>query len=263
MTRKSIADLILGDKELLPGDLEYETRLLAFVDLLGWKAATQSMDPTELRRAILPIARRAQIYNEQFREQVRTRKDIIFNPIFMEVQYCFFSDSFVFSTPISFGPRIVTAVGDIALQLLQMGFLTRGAIVKGKVFHLDNIVFGPALVRAVQLEKATVMPRVFFDRESIGDMPMWDMRPVITDSEGTEVVNPFDLPGRGMDMEHFLRESFKFPEIVHSIEVGLRNAAGDDRRLAKWRYAKENVLQALRLFGEEGRPYIEQLRATG
>ncbi len=60
--------------------------------------------------------------------------------------------------------------------MLQLGFLTRGAVVKGKIYHLDNIVFGPALVRAVALERAAQQPRILFDRDSIIEMPTWDMR---------------------------------------------------------------------------------------
>ena len=257
--RKSIVDLVLGENRSKITQ-EYETRLLAFVDILGWKNATLSRDVSTLRRALLPIAERAQIYNEQFRNDVRARKGVIPNPIFLEVQYCFFSDCFVFSTPISFGPRIVTAVGEICRQLLENGFLARGAIVQGRVFHLDNVVFGPALVAAVHLEKVTSMPRVVFDRESIGRMPMWDGRPVVTDSEGIEVVNSFDLPARGMDMDQFLREAFRFPQIVDVIRDGLAANGGDQARLAKWEYTRANVIRALEEFGAVGTPYIEKLR---
>lgn len=259
--RKSVVDLVLGEERPKVIEGEYETRLLAFVDILGWKSATLSLDPATLRRALVPIAERAEVYNEQFRRDVLARKGVIPNPIFLEVQYCFFSDCFVFSTPASFGPRIVTAVGEISRQLLEMGFLARGAIVKGKVFHLDNVVFGPALVRAVHIEKATGMPRVVFDRDSIGEMPMWDGRPVVTDSAGIEVVNPFDLPARGMDMEHFLRESFRFPQIVDAIRSGLALNREDQGRLAKWTYTRDNLVCTLEEFGAAGIPYIEELRA--
>lgn len=46
------------------------------------------------------------------------------------------------------------------IELLQLGFLTRGGITIGPVHHRDNIIFGPALIEAVALEKEAHYPRI-------------------------------------------------------------------------------------------------------
>jgi hypothetical protein len=57
--------------------------------------------------------------------------------------------------------QICDAVERLSLELLEEGYFVRGAIVKDKLYHDDNTVFGSALVRAFQLEQEVVRyPRV-------------------------------------------------------------------------------------------------------
>lgn len=49
-------------------------------------------------------------------------------------------------------------------SLLEIGYYTRGAVTVGLVHHQDNVVFGPALIRAHYLEQhVAIYPRIVVD----------------------------------------------------------------------------------------------------
>lgn len=76
-----------------------------------------------------------------------------------------FSDNAVLSIPLDdeFGNvYIITMVEFLQRELLKLGYLVRGGMSVGKLYHKDNIVFGPALVEAVNIEKTTIYPRISF-----------------------------------------------------------------------------------------------------
>ncbi len=54
------------------------------------------------------------------------------------------------------------------MRLISHGFLCRGALAYGKLFHTDQMVFGPALVEAYEIEsKAALYPRIILSKEII------------------------------------------------------------------------------------------------
>jgi hypothetical protein len=63
------------------------------------------------------------------------------------------------------------AIENLAIELLKEGFLIRGALVKGKLYHDEHMVFGDALIRAYELERTVVrFPRVMISREVMRDI---------------------------------------------------------------------------------------------
>lgn len=66
---------------------------------------------------------------------------------------------------------IFHSINQLAIALLQQGFFIRGAIVKDKLHHHDQMIFGRALVRAYRLESAIARyPRVMVTREVVADI---------------------------------------------------------------------------------------------
>lgn len=53
---------------------------------------------------------------------------------------------------------------------IRNGFLVRGAITVGKLYHTDGVIFGPALVQAFELEKQAKYPRVIVSNEIINSL---------------------------------------------------------------------------------------------
>lgn len=84
-----------------------------------------------------------------------------------------FSDNLMIGTPLMQfqdreGALLFTAVNVSYMQLILLaeGFLGRGGIAFGDHYMDERLVFGPALIDAVQLEKATAYPRVALTPEA-------------------------------------------------------------------------------------------------
>jgi hypothetical protein len=78
------------------------------------------------------------------------------------------SDAVALSTePTEDGLRaIFHSLTYLAVDLLCQGFLVRGAVVKGPLYHDDSMVFGAALVRAYNFESEVAkFPRIIVVRE--------------------------------------------------------------------------------------------------
>jgi hypothetical protein len=59
----------------------------------------------------------------------------------------------------------------VCSDLLQRGFLTRGAVAKGRLHHEGNVVFGEALTNAYDLEQSTArFARVILTQEVVGSL---------------------------------------------------------------------------------------------
>lgn len=79
-----------------------------------------------------------------------------------------FSDCIVISTePTEAGLLyLVHHIEKIGFSLLKLGFLCRGGITKGQIFHDKNVVLGPAMIKTYKLEKETAkFPRVILSKE--------------------------------------------------------------------------------------------------
>lgn len=67
--------------------------------------------------------------------------------------------------------HLFIAIENLAVELLKEGYLIRGALVKGKLYQDDKMVFGEALVRAYDLENTVVrFPRVMVTRDVMKDI---------------------------------------------------------------------------------------------
>jgi hypothetical protein len=57
--------------------------------------------------------------------------------------------------------QMFSVLQNLSIQLLQLGFFVRGAVVKGNLYHDDQMVFGPAQIQAYFLERDVVRyPRI-------------------------------------------------------------------------------------------------------
>jgi hypothetical protein len=67
--------------------------------------------------------------------------------------------------------HLLIAIENLAVELLRAGYLIRGALVKGKLYHDESMVFGEALIRAYELESSIVrFPRVMITRDILQDI---------------------------------------------------------------------------------------------
>jgi hypothetical protein len=134
-------------------DPTYERKVVAFYDILGWrteieKAGNDSKKIGDLRRLILQHSRMLRL------------------PVESPVNVSTFSDNIVISSVAhkEITPYFLREMATIQLMTMSMGFLMRGGITVGDIIHDEEVVFGPALNRAYELEsKVAIYPRIVVD----------------------------------------------------------------------------------------------------
>ena len=140
----------------------YEHRIIAFVDILGFRnLVDESVEDnyTYLR-----------IHNAlvNFRKLKKEKEDEFYDK---DVKVTTFSDSLVISYPLDFVGGLFHILYDLTylqLQLLQEGVFVRGGITIGKLRHVQNEIFGPAMNEAYKLEsESAVYPRIIISESII------------------------------------------------------------------------------------------------
>lgn len=233
----------------------YEDRLVAYIDILGWEDATSRLAPEKLVEALDLIHEEPRSFNEAERKRLiefGNQPGVKINQAYLKIHAAAFSDNIAVSQPKSFGTRIFSIRG-ICLRLLQLGFLTRGAVSVGQLYHEDNMIFGPALNRAHAIEVSeTKFPRIVCDDpvvEMLKDQPGFGHEVIQDNTDGKYVVNlywPMLLKVPDYIWKQFLDDYHKFDATLAVIESNIALVAGYPRKLAKWEYMKRYVESAKR-----------------
>lgn len=124
---------------------EYTERYCAFVDILGFKELIGSVERgampfTDLRDVLRAV--RSAGENCGFAPQI--------GYLAADLRYQSMSNSIFLSAakrPVGL-LHIFYSLQYLCMTLLSKGYFARGAVVKGRIYHDDNMVFGDALVRA-------------------------------------------------------------------------------------------------------------------
>ena len=135
------------------GQMQYAEKFVAFVDILGFSVLVrESVTPTG-KIGLKQLLQALEHPNPAGPDQIVVGRIGDISKSGHQMSY--FSDSVAISTdPTEAGLfHLVNHVERIALGLLKLGFLCRGAVTKGLLYHRGNIVVGPALVEAYDLEK--------------------------------------------------------------------------------------------------------------
>ncbi|MFL6622133.1 MAG: hypothetical protein ACJ8NR_05900 [Sulfurifustis sp.] len=152
-----------AEHERLLSSFKYENRLVAFIDILGWSRSVREAEnqPELIRRAGL-AANTLRSLTHFSKEVAKIGGD---RPFAGDLRINHFSDSVLISAIADYHGQteLEWRLQTISLELLKLGFLIRGGVSYGALHHRRDMVFGPALVRAVDLEKRAVYPRVILD----------------------------------------------------------------------------------------------------
>ena len=133
---------------------KYKKRLILFVDFLGFKETVKETeaDRDKLDDLIIALNRLGD-----------TGKDIYLK----SQKVTQFSDSLVASYRIDEPSAVFHLLNHIAFMVIDLayqGYLVRGAVTLGDLYHTKKHVVGPAMVRAYELEsKIAKVPRVIID----------------------------------------------------------------------------------------------------
>jgi hypothetical protein len=240
----------------------YEQRLVAYIDILGWSEAckTESVRLADAAKIIHDAANDYSTHTKAAIERISREAKGETNPMYMAVQAGAFSDNYVLSMPAAFGLRILSSASALCIKLLQLGFLTRGGVTIGSVHHHDNVIFGPALIEAVALEREAHYPRLLCSDNLLTHMAKIDTDSsarhyVIKDQIDRQIVNPFvpvvaKLPGRSA--RDFHNEVWDIPGIERTIETELHRCISDKhlRYAENWRYMRDVLPLMLKVLDE-------------
>lgn len=141
------------------GDARYETRIVAYADILGCKDATTDAKKSEnLYKAVTSIAKHAGSFSPSRKEVMAVHKSSFANyEKYASVEFSFFSDNFAISTPVDSGNLVFSILAWATDKILHQGFLVRGGVALGELYHSRGVIFGPALVRAVEIEQCEAL----------------------------------------------------------------------------------------------------------
>jgi hypothetical protein len=166
--------------------MTYQIRYCAFVDILGFSNIVRRglMQPEEIM-ALLQSVRRLP----------EGREAIAFSQ--SDLKFHSFSDNMCVSAAANADgiTHITHSLESLARSLLDVGILLRGAIVKGKLYQDDDVVFGEALIRAVELESQVVhYPRIMLEREVADEAKTLMRRRLVEDFVRDYIVQCDDGP---------------------------------------------------------------------
>ena len=230
---------------------QLEERLVIFLDLLGFSAATQRSAP-DTNKQILELLTELASFSGDFRfieKQIGVNMwDSSISPA-----ATVFSDNIVLSAPTAPQGReayrthpdifsqyavmqLRLTVGAIAARALELGFLIRGGMTLGDVYHHNGIVFGEAMLRAYELERRVAhFPRVALSPELTDRLnARQPTGAFLEDSDGILHLNYFNQMFHG-DPEDIPRwRSDNRRRIANEIDD--HRAKGRLNELAKWRW---------------------------
>jgi hypothetical protein len=164
----------------------YSERYVAFIDILGFSEHVRQSEhsPSEAEKLVKIMNR---ISNHWSDKGLLVTHDLYGEDFGSQS----FSDCTVLSEAAT--PRglhyLLFRVTSFAVDLLANGFLYRGGIAKGPLHHTDSAVFGPAFLKAYDIEhKIAEYPRIVVDQSTHHD---FNSNP-----------SPFALKDLGPDLRH-------------------------------------------------------------
>lgn len=145
-------------------DSIYSTKIVAFIDILEFKDIIKKCKNESQKKLLFSIMEYIKdIKDHNYKGTLR--QDEIGKEITV------FSDSIVISYDLNENLQgqvfcILMDIIQLQLDLAGQGIILRGAVTMGEIYHKNEIVFGPAMVSAYELEsKIAKYPRIIVDNQ--------------------------------------------------------------------------------------------------
>lgn len=140
---------------------QYQRRVIAFLDILGFSQLVEQADHPEWRSGIEGV--------------LKTLSGTLAPNETFDLRLSQFSDCIVISAPVE--PYCVNLVmtGSIVLanNLLQQSVLLRGGIAVGNLIHTDDVMFGPGILTAYSKDISGGPPRISIDQTLSSEVASW------------------------------------------------------------------------------------------
>lgn len=143
--------------------VEYTEKIILFIDILGFKNLINQKKPEEIR----------EILNLIYKFLKRENKSL------PNYQISHFSDSVILSFELPKDGNIVfilSILQTLIISLLQQySVLLRGGMCKGNIYHTNELVFGPGVNHAYEIEsKTAIYPRIVVDQCIVNCFNNWN-----------------------------------------------------------------------------------------
>ncbi|WP_348727764.1 hypothetical protein [Rheinheimera texasensis] len=141
----------------------YQNRLCLFLDILGFSALVKDEECSLVHQIILKIKRELKS-SKDYMEKIGS------NPIATTFSDCIVLSIEVKNSDVEQASNILVSATVKMLQdiYLNQAVALRGGMAYGKLYHKADGVFGPAMIKAYELESQFAdWPRVIFDRSVI------------------------------------------------------------------------------------------------
>lgn len=146
-------------------DLDYQYRIVAFIDIMGFKEHIQNTySDTQWRKKLINTLIELKIMENKHQNP----NNIYYN---IDKEVTAFSDSIVISYDLAHDGAVFYILMDIIIMqidLIASGLLIRGGVTIGLLFHNGGVVIGPAMIQAHEIEsKLAIYPRILVDPKII------------------------------------------------------------------------------------------------
>ncbi len=144
----------------------YEDRVVAFIDILGFKKSLDksNTDIKEFDRILTTLNDLKEFFiKPKDKYELEADKDLGADTQIIQI-----SDSLIISRLLQEQGGIFHMLSDCAFAihlLISNGFLCRGAIKYGKMYHKDTTIFGQAYLDAYFAEENEKLPIIKFDKD--------------------------------------------------------------------------------------------------
>lgn len=153
----------------------YENKYVAFADILGFENLVNRTTEPNPEILLTNVLSALEIPNEVQLEGIILGR--VGDITEASHRLSTFSDCLAISTEASEKGlmNLLFHLRAIAFRLLKLGYLLRGGITKGPIYHENGKIVGPALVNAYKLEKNVAKyPRIIVDAEIAACARQWE-----------------------------------------------------------------------------------------
>lgn len=244
---------------------KYEEQFVAYLDFLGFSEASVNIDEAT-REKVLALLLALSALRGEFNMEVKLHEGGSTSSIKPAIST--FSDHIVISYPVQalsdsglneqFAAFVVARdftdlLRRIAGAALSIGFLVRGGASLGMMYHAQGVIFGEALVDAVQIESRTsVYPRVVLSPRLTRKTEWVENQPyVIKDSDGLYHIDYFStlLLSRRQTGDH--KEWFESVVKVVARNLADLESTGKLNELAKWTWFARHFREGMAKFNPD------------
>lgn len=153
----------------------YNSSIVAYLDILGFRNRVEKTtnDPGKIQEVYELLSNpKSHILTLNSLHQTSELESI------KKLQVCMFSDTIVLSYPEVSADLLHFMVQHVALfqmGIIENGSFLRGAIVIGDHYQEGDLLFGPAIIKAFDMEKLASWPRVLIDPNALNELTPEDM----------------------------------------------------------------------------------------